>query len=168
MNSVAPMGEGPLLVTIWSLIDNFALLGPWHLILPGWHSLSYTIPLLIGIVSQSLCSSLHIHYPVFIHFSSTLEAIGYVNTFSELFRGHRKMSYGGISSWIFLFTSYCHFYFTATAPSWCDVRVMSNYAGFLNPILEVTIVPSSHSVTNFNGIKVSFICLHLELTTGLT
>lgn len=176
MNSVAWVGEGQLLVSIWSLMDNFALLCPWHLILPGWHSLRYPIPLIIVIVWQSLCSSLHIkktfliHYPVFIHFSSTLETIRYVNTFPELCRDRRKMSYGGISNRICLFTSYRHLYFTATAPSWCGIRIIANYAGFLIPTLEVIIVlffPLSNKL-KWKVKKGSFICLHLELTAGLT
>ena len=146
-----------IIVIIWSLMDNFTLPGPWHLILPGWHPLRCTIPLVIVIVPQSLCSSLHIEktflifYPAFIHFSSTLEAMGYVNTSPEPFWGHGKMSCRAVSSLICLFTSYHWFYFTATVPSWCGIRAISNFSGFLNSTLEASIVPSSHSMTNLNG-----------------
>lgn len=134
---VVGMGEGWLLVSIWSLADNSTFLGLWHLILPGWHPLRSTIPLVMAIVPQNLCSPLHakksllISYPSFIHFSFTLEAMGYFHSSPESFWGHRKMSCRADSSLTCLLTSHRHFYSTATAPSWCAARAISHFASFL-------------------------------------
>lgn len=49
-----------------------------------------------------------------------------------------------------------HSYLPATAPSWCGMKEVSNYAGFLGSALEPNIGPSSHWITNLNGRYKSF------------